>query len=315
MSKSVTSFPLVYNPEKIKYPTSKMELSPEQGKTLQQVVEQFCTFQQLGVIGADQLDLCANGVYNPVQNGNNIVFPSDPQNSFLSGKKGLQYKPAMKSAEIDFENLPANTNFWGKLQYKIIKKLQNFNNPPANKRNGFSVVLHEDLHRALEIEGFSKTLPFDYKEVHGFPLPDISLAYKKRTNERITKANIKRKAVMTELLKQGFTKGDVRNLITRYFTHNQEEFFTTSMEAIVQLKCREDITPSIAKHLGFLTVEEAKGFLHKKLNHYTEAEMKLTTALKEECSKVSPAFKNMMSKIDTHWEEVAPLLLKHFKLS
>ena len=80
----------------------------------------------------------------------------------------------------------------------------------------------------------------------------------------------------------------------------------------MQLKCREEITPEIAKNLGFSTVEEAKVFLHDKLAHYTKEETALTNALKEACSNVSPAFKDMMSKIDTHWDDVAPLLLKHF---
>jgi hypothetical protein len=313
MSESVTPFPLVYNPDLINYPKSKIELSPEQGKTLQQVVDQFLTFKKLGVIGADQLDLSDNGGLRVIQNGNNLVFPSHPLNSCLKQDKGLQYKPSMKSAEIDFENLPSNTKSWGKLLYKLIEKLQNFNNPPTNKRFGVTVLLHEDLHRRLELEGFDNTLPFDLKEEYGLSFPAVSPEYLERVKQRMTKANVKRKVVMRELSTKGFTKDQVRKLITRYFSGNAEEFFTTSMEAIVQLKCRQEITPPIAKELGFPTIEEAKAFLHEKLAHYTEVEAKLTNALKEECSKVSPAFKDMMSKIDTHWDDVAPLLLKHFK--
>ncbi len=269
----------------------------------------------MGVIGADQLDLSDNGGLRVLQNGNNLVFPSHPLNSLLKEDKGLQYKPSMKSAksaEIDFENLPANTKFRDKLMCKLLETIQKFNDPPTNKRFGVAVLLHEDLHRRLELEGFDNTLPFELKEEYGLSFPAVSPEYLERVKQRMTKANVKRKVVMRELSTKGFTKDQVRKLITRYFSGNAEEFFTTSMEAIVQLKCRQEITPPIAKELGFSTIEEAKAFLHDKLAHYTKEEKSLTNALKEECSKVSPAFKDMMSKIDTHWDDVAPLLLKHF---
>ncbi len=306
-------FPLVYNPDLINYPKSEIELSPEQGKTLQQVVDQFLTFKEVGVIGADQLDLNDNGDLRVIQNGNNLVFPSHPLNSFLQKGKGLMHKPSMNSAEIDFENLPANTKFGVRLLYKLIEKLQNFNTHPANKRNGFSFLLHEELHRRLELEGFSKTVAFDYTDAYGIAIPQPSKAYIQQAKARMAKSGEKRKMVMKELAKKGITKDDVRKLITRYFVRNPEEFFTTSLEAIVQLKCRDQITPAIANELGFSTIEEAKAFLHDKLAHYTKEETALTNALKEACSNVSPAFKEMMSKIDTHWDDVAPLLLKHFK--
>ncbi len=307
----MTPFPLVYNPEKINYPKSEIELSPEQGKTLQQVVDQFLAFNKMGVVGADQLDLSVHDGFKVLQNGNTLVFPSVPFNNVLE-KESLQYKPSMKSSNTDFAKISDDTNFLCKLAHNLVEKWQNFNDPPANKRFAPAFLLHEDLHRLLELEGFSNTIPFEIKEDFGLRFPNFSKEYIQRAKERMAKSEKKRKVVMSELSKKGFTKDQVRKLITRYFTGNAEEFFTTSLEAIVQLKCRDEITPPIAKELGFSTIEEAKAFLHEKLDHYTEAEAKLTNALKEACSNVSPAFKDMMSKIDTHWDDVAPLLLKHF---
>jgi hypothetical protein len=191
------------------------------------------------------------------------------------------------------------------------QKLLDCFEPPSHKRFAPAVLLHEDLHVRLEKEALGFHIPTQFHEKAGEVKTIV--AHKKDTQRRIQIASQKYKTVMSELSKKGFTENDIRKLNTLYHFFQPEEFFTTSMEAIVQLKCREEVSPSIAKELGFSTIEEAKTFLHDKLAHYTKEEKSLTNALKEECSKVSPAFKDMMSKIDTHWDDVAPLLLKHFK--
>lgn len=300
MSESVNlnSVPLVYNPNLIKYPENNRLLFSGESKRLDQFIQQFLELKHKGVITTDQLDLSL-GTSEVSSAENRIIFPLHMSNPFI------QKEPALMLG-ID------RSATWFKVLSKLGmgQKLLDFFEPPSHKRFAPAVLLHEDLHVRLEKEALGFHIPTQYNEKAGEVKTIV--AHKKDTQKRIQIASQKYKTVMSELSKKGFTEEDIRKLNTLYHFFRPEEFFTTSMEAIVQLKCREEITPPIAKELGFANVKDAKALLQGKLAHYTEAEAKLTNALKEECSKVSPAFKEMMSKIDTHWDDVAPLLLKHF---
>jgi hypothetical protein len=300
MSESLNSVPLVYNPDLIKYPEKNRLLLSHQSKRLDQFIQQFLAFKNMGIITADHLDLSINASVS--QSGDRIIFPLQASNYFI------QKKPAIMACVN-------RSACWFKALSKLGmgQKILAFFDHPSNKRFSPAVLFHEELHKRLEEEALGTNVPHDFREKNGVSYEIIKKENREAGKVRIKEASRKYKAVMKALLTQGFTEDDVRKLNTLYCLFNPEEFFTTSMEAILQLKCRELEIRSTLSEAEREKAEKVKAFLENKLSDYTEQEIKLTNALKEECSKVSPAFKDMMSKIDTNWKEVFPLLLGYFK--
>jgi hypothetical protein len=183
--------------------------------------------------------------------------------------------------------------------------------PKANKRLAPAFFLHEELHSRLEKHYFGDWKTFNLKS-EDF---ESAIAFQQRIHDRTTNSKIHTEiqTILTSLKKKRFSANDVRKLITNYHKQCPEEFFTTALEAILHLKAKTELTPEIAKTLGFRTVQEAQSFVDSKLAKFSSRERKLTEQLKTLCSEHNPVFKKYLGEIEDNWDKVAPVLWKPFQ--
>jgi hypothetical protein len=299
MSESVNlnSVPLVYNPNLIKYPENNRLLFSGESKRLDQFIQQFLVLKNLGVFNTDHLDLSINAPIS--QSGNRIILPLHHSNAVIQ-------KQAPIMACVD------RSSWWFKALSKIgmgAKTLDLFE-PPSHKRFTPALLFHEELHQRLEKEALGTHVPHEFREENGFYYEIVKKENIEAGKVRIKEAKRKYNSVMKALSRHGFSEDDVRKLNTLYFLFNPEEFFTTSMEAILHLKCRDLKPKSSLSESDNTKVAFFQNILNQKLVPFTDNERKLTNLLEKECSEASPAFNDMMSKVNMHWTKVAPFLLK-----